>query len=282
MRIASFDHGGRMGFGPVAEGQVADVSAAFGGDGLIGLLALPDMASRIADAATYAPRFALDAVALLPPVPRPGRILCVGLNYRKHIAEMGRTGGDHPTIFVRYADSVVGQGQAMLRPPESTHYDFEGEFAVVIGRGGRRIAAADALEAVAGYTIFNDATLRDYQAHSSQFTPGKNFWHSGACGPWLLTRGAAPPIEAMTLTTRLNGVVMQQAGLDDLLFSVPVLIEYLSRLFPLMPGDIIATGTPGGVGAGRSPKLWMKAGDRIEVEIDAIGTLANPVRDEQG
>jgi 2-keto-4-pentenoate hydratase/2-oxohepta-3-ene-1,7-dioic acid hydratase in catechol pathway len=205
----------------------------------------------------------------------------VGLNYRKHIAEMGRTGGDHPTIFVRFADSVVGHGQAMLRPPESTHYDFEGEFAVVIGRGGRRIAAADALDAVAGYTIFNDATLRDYQAHSTQFTPGKNFWHSGACGPWLLTRDAAPPIEAMTLTTRLNGVMMQQAGLDDLLFSVPVLIEYLSQVFPLMPGDIIATGTPGGVGAGRSPKLWMAPGDRIEVEIDEIGCLSNLIRDER-
>ena len=279
MRLASFEHLGRSGFGPVEGGDVLDVSGAFAGAVLADLLAFPDLTARIAGAMPAAPRLALDAVTLLPPVPRPNRVICVGLNYNKHIAEMGRDPGQYPAIFLRFPDSLVGHGQAMVRPRASTHYDFEGEFAVVIGKGGRHIAAADALAAIAGYTIFNDGSLRDWQGHATQFTPGKNFWHSGACGPWMVTRDAFDPGHA-TLRTRLNGAVMQEASLDDLRFPVPYLIEYLSTIFPLLPGDIIATGTPGGVGAGRTPKLWMQPGDRIEVEIEGLGTLANPIAQE--
>ena len=280
MRIASFEHLGRHGFGPVEGGDILDVSGAFAGAVLADLLAFPDLRARIAGAAPAAPRLALEAVTLLPPVPRPGRIICVGLNYNRHIAEMGRDPGNFPAIFLRFADSLVGHGQPMIRPRESVQYDFEGEFAIVIGQGGRRIPAAQALEAVAGYTIFNDGSLRDWQGHATQFTPGKNFFHSGACGPWMVTRDALPEPGQSMLRTRLNGQVMQEARLDDLRFPVPYLIEYLSSIFPLMPGDIIATGTPGGVGAGRTPKLWMQPGDRIEVEIDGIGTLANAIQED--
>jgi len=280
MRIASFEHLTRPGFGPVEADHVTDVSAAFPGVVLADLLAIPDYVAQIAQAASAAPRLALAAITLLPPIPNPNRIICVGLNYNKHIAEMGRDPGNHPAIFLRYPDSIVGHAQPLIRPRESDHYDFEGEFALVIGQGGRRIAVADALQAIAGYTIFNDGSLRDWQAHSSQFTPGKNFYRSGACGPWMVTKDALPNPSASTLRTRLNGEIMQQAGLDDLRFPVPFLIEYLSKIFPLLPGDIIATGTPGGVGAGRTPKLWMKPGDRIEIEIDGLGTLSNPVTAE--
>lgn len=280
MRIASFEHSGRPGFGPVENEAVTDVSVAFPGAVLADLLAAPDFPAQIAAAARNAPQLALTAITLQPPIPRPGRIICVGLNYKKHIAEMNRDPGTHPAIFLRYPDSIVGHNQPLIRPQESEQYDFEGEFAVIIGQGGRRIAAANALEAIAGYTIFNDGSLRDWQGHSSQFTPGKNFYHSGACGPWMVPRTALPNPGASLLRTRLNGDIMQEAQLDDLRFPVPYLIEYLSKIFPLNPGDIIATGTPGGVGAGRTPKLWMQPGDHIEIEIDGIGKLSNPVTAE--
>jgi len=220
------------------------------------------------------------AVTLLAPVPDPGRILCVGLNYKSHIAETGREPPQFPMMFPRYPDSLVASGEAMIRPIASKKFDFEGELAFVIGKGGRHIELANALDHVAGYACFNDGSIRDWQRHTTQFMTGKTFWRSGAFGPWLVTPDEAGDIGALTLVTRLNGIEMQRAKLDDLLFGVPELIVYLSTIMPLEPGDVVATGTTGGVGLFRDPPLWMKPGDIVEIEIDRLGTLTNRIDDE--
>lgn len=220
---------------------------------------------------------ALDAAAFLPPVAEGAKVLCVGLNYRDHVLEMGRELPSKPVVFTRFPDTFVADGRPLRLPEESGDFDFEGEFAIVIGRAGRRIAREDALEHVLGYTIMNDGSLRDFQNHGSQFTPGKNFPESGALGPCIVTRDEFGPVEAQRVETVLNGETVQSSGLDQLIFDVEDLIAYVSSWTDLRPGDVIATGTPGGVGAGRSPKLWMKAGDEVSITIDGIGTLANTV-----
>ena len=183
-------------------------------------------------------------------------------------------------IFVRFADSLVGHLEPIVRPPESVQLDYEGELAVVIGRRARRVPRERALEHVAGYSCFNDGSVRDFQRHGPQWTPGKNFRASGAFGPWLVTADEQDDPTRFRLTTRLNGDVMQSESVAELCFDVPALIEYCSTFTQLEPGDVIVTGTPGGVGAGRRPPIWMKDGDVVEVEIDGIGTLHNPVVDE--
>ena len=224
--------------------------------------------------------FLVDEVRFLPPILDPGRIICVGLNYRSHIEETGRQMPSYPTLFTRFPDSHVAHGEAIIRPAVSEQHDFEGELAVIIGRRGRYIPAARALQHVAGYSCYNDGSIRDFQAHTSQFTPGKNFWHSGAFGPWMVTADEIPDPGQLRLETRLNGRVMQSAPTSDLMFDVPTLLEYISKVFPLQPGDVISTGTTGGVGKARKPPVFMRAGDRIEVELSGIGTLSNRVEDE--
>ncbi len=192
---------------------------------------------------------------------------------------MGREMPAHPWLFVRFAASQTGHGQALLRPPESPQFDYEGELAVIIGKPAHRVSAAAAMGYVAGYSCFNDGSVRDFQRHSSQFTAGKNFLRSGSLGPWLVTADEIPDPSTLSLQTRLNGQVMQAAGIDDLLFSVPALIEYITTFTRLEPGDVIATGTPGGVGVARQPPVFMTAGDVVEVEISGIGVLRNPVID---
>jgi 2-keto-4-pentenoate hydratase/2-oxohepta-3-ene-1,7-dioic acid hydratase in catechol pathway len=229
---------------------------------------------------TDGPRHALADVALLPVVPNPSKVVCVGHNYESHRQETGRAKVDHPSIFTRFADTLVGAGQPIVRPRVSASLDFEGELAVIVGRGGRAIAEARALEHVAGYACFNDASVRDWQWHTSQFTPGKNFPGTGALGPWLVTPDEAGDLAEVRVTTRLNGEVVQDQPIGDMIFSIPRIIAYVSSFTPLAPGDVIATGTPGGVGAKRQPPLWMKPGDRVEVSIGPVGTLSNPVVDE--
>jgi 2-keto-4-pentenoate hydratase/2-oxohepta-3-ene-1,7-dioic acid hydratase in catechol pathway len=190
---------------------------------------------------------------------------------------MGRERPTHPVLFVRFADSVVGHGAPLLKPLASEQFDYEGELAVVIGKRARRVQRERAFDYVAGYTCFNDGSIRDYQRHSQQFTPGKNFHHSGSFGPWLVTTDEIADPHALELTTRLNGQVVQRESVGELCFDIPQLIEYCSTWTQLEPGDVIITGTPGGVGAERTPPLWMKAGDTIEVELSQIGTLRNPV-----
>jgi len=239
-----------------------------------GLAALADAASG------RAPDIALDAVTLLAPVQSPRKIICIGLNYRTHILETGRDTPTHPMLFSRYPDSLVGHGEDMLRPVVSDKYDFEGELAVVIGRTARHVSPETALSHVAGYSCFNDGSVRDYQRQTTQFLAGKTFWRSGAFGPWLVTPDEVGDVAKLTLETRLNGEVMQRAETSDLLFSVADLIAFISKITPLHPGDVIATGTTGGIGAARKPPVWMKPGDRVEVEISNIGTLANRIADE--
>jgi len=224
--------------------------------------------------------FPLEEVRFLPPILDPGRIICVGLNYKSHIEETGRQMPSYPTLFTRFPDSHVAHGEAIIRPSVSEQHDFEGELAVIIGRSGRYIPAEQALQHVAGYSCYNDGSIRDFQAHTSQFTPGKNFWRSGAFGPWLVTTDEIPDPGQLRLETRLNGRIMQSAPTSDLMFDVPALVEYISTVFPLRPADVISTGTTGGVGKARKPPVFMRAGDRIEVELSSIGTLSNMVEDE--
>jgi len=225
---------------------------------------------------------ALDDVEFAPLLPDPGKILCIGLNYQKHRLETGRAEVSHPTVFTRFADSQTAHRASILRPRESTNLDYEGELAIVIGTGGRRISAAAALDHVAGYSCYNDGSVRDWQAHTIQFTPGKNFPGTGAFGPWLVTPDEFGPPSGQRIQTRLNDEVMQDAVLEDMIFSIPELIEYCSTFTALSPGDVIVTGTPGGVGVKRNPPVFMKPGDRVEVEIEGIGVLVNTVADDAG
>jgi len=223
---------------------------------------------------------ALGDVTLLPTIPNPDKIICIGLNYLGHIKETGRDKPARPSIFTRYPSTLVGHGVAMIRPKVSDTFDFEGEFGVIIGKAGRNIPAARALDHVAGYTCFNDGSIREWQRHTTQFWAGKNFDRSGSMGPWLVSADEIPDPSKQTMETRLNGEVVQSTPISDLAFSIPELIEYISTVTELLPGDVIATGTPSGVGAFREPKLWMKPGDTVEVEISGIGTLSNPIEDE--
>lgn len=233
-----------------------------------------------AELARRAPALPLEGLDFAPVIPLPGKILCVGINYLPHIREMGRGVPDFPVLFVRFPDSFTGHGHHLVRPAASTEYDYEGELAIVIGRPARHVPAARALDYVAGYTCLMDGSARDWQRHTSQFTAGKNFPRSGSMGPWLATVDEIPDPAALTLSTRINGEVMQQAPVADLCFDVPHIVEYCSRFCQLEPGDIISTGTPGGVGFARTPPRWLTPGDTIEVEISGIGVLRNGVKAE--
>ena len=222
----------------------------------------------------------VDSVQFLPLIPNPDKVLCVGVNYRPHIEEMGREVPDYPVVFVRFADSQVGHQQPIIRTSASEKFDFEGELAIVIGRPARHVKRSEAADFIAGYCCFMDGSVRDWQRHTMQFTAGKNFAKSGSIGPWLVTSNEVPDPESLALTTRVNGQVMQQGKVADLVFDIPALIEYCSTFTELLPGDVIATGTPGGVGAARTPPVWLKEGDSVEVEIPGIGLLVNTVADE--
>ena len=227
------------------------------------------------------PAIDLNAVRLLPPIPVPPKILCVGLNYDDHLAESGLKKPTYPEIFGRFATSLIAHGQAIRRPRESSALDYEAELAVVVGKPGRRIPRDQALDHVAGYSLFNDATIRDFQLRTPQWTMGKNFDGTGAFGPWLVTPDAVPPgANGLRIQGRLNGQVMQSARTDQLIFGVVALIELISVAMTLERGDVIITGTPGGVGAARKPPVYMRPGDVFEVEIEGIGALSNVVQDE--
>lgn len=220
----------------------------------------------------------LSSVTLLPPLSRPGKIICVGLNYADHAAEGGFEKPAYPTVFGRFATSLVGYGAPIVRPCVSEQLDFEGELAAIIGKTGRRISTDKALEHVLGYAVFNDASIRDYQFKTPQWTVGKNFDDTGAFGPWFVTASALPPgAEGLILETRLNGQVVQRASTSDMLFSVAELVSLLSQAFTLEAGDVIVTGTPAGVGFARRPPLWMQPGDICTVEIEGVGVLRNPI-----
>jgi 2-keto-4-pentenoate hydratase/2-oxohepta-3-ene-1,7-dioic acid hydratase in catechol pathway len=278
MKLVSFLKGPNVSYGLVQGEGVIDAGARLGERPLSTLL---DDRRPLEALEGLSPDLALGDVTLLPPIPASGRIICVGLNYKSHIEETGNAPPAYPILFPRYPSSLVGQGAPMIRPSLSERFDFEGELAFIVGRAGRHIPAERALDHIAGNACFNDGSVRDYQRHTSQFLPGKNFDRSGSFGPWLVTPDEVGDVNALTLTTRLNGEVMQHTGLDDLLFGVEALIAYISQIWEIRPGDVVATGTTGGVGAVRNPQLWMKPGDRIEVEIDRLGILTNPIVAEE-
>jgi 2-keto-4-pentenoate hydratase/2-oxohepta-3-ene-1,7-dioic acid hydratase in catechol pathway len=281
MKLVAYQYEGKAGYGVLAGDRIAAPGKDF-------LERYPDVRSvldagalpKLQEVVAGAPAtLALADVELLPPLANPRKIFCVGLNYKSHVAETKRPDADHPAIFVRFADSLIADGAPLRYPSgKSEKFDFEGELAVVIGKGGADIAEADAMAHIGGYACFNDATVRDWQRHTHQWTPGKNFPGTGAFGPALVTADEIADITQSVLTTRLNGTVMQQAPLSDLIFTLPVIISYLSKFTRLSPGDVIATGTPGGVGDRREPPLYMKPGDTVEVEISGIGLLKNTVK----
>jgi acylpyruvate hydrolase len=236
---------------------------------------------RIGGSLRQSPAIDLQAVRLLPPVPVPPKILCVGLNYDDHLEESGLKKPVYPEIFGRFATSLIAHQAPIRRPRESTALDYEAELAVVIGKPGRRVPQEQALDYVAGYSLFNDATVRDFQLRTPQWTIGKNFDGTGAFGPWLVTPDTVPPgARGLRIQGRLNGRVMQDSRTDLLIFSVPALIAMISIAMSLERGDVIITGTPGGVGAARKPPVFMQPGDIFEVEIEGLGVLTNTVQQD--
>jgi len=281
MRITSYSIDGIKTFGVVTDDGVIDAKPLAGGpQSLKDAIAAGSM-DMIAEATVKrSADHSIDEVEFLPVIPDPDKIIAVGLNYRSHVLEGGRDIPEWPMIFTRFANSQVGHGQPMIKPNVSEMFDFEGEMAVIIGKSCRHVSEADALSVVAGYACYNDGSIRDYQRHTSQFVPGKSFYKSGAFGPWMVTADEIPDPGALTLMTRLNGKEMQHATTDDLLFSIPQLIHYLTTVTELVPGDVIVSGTTGGVGCYRDPPVFMKDGDIIEIELDKIGVLRNPVVNE--
>lgn len=281
MKLASFSHSDRASYGIVKDDRIVDLGRLIGAqypDLRALLTAGPALLDQLRSQASTIP---VDEVKFLPVIPNPDKIFCAGLNYRSHVEETGRTETEKPVIFLRLAASQVGHGQPMVCPAVSDQFDYEGELAIVIGKRGRHISRHKALDYIAGYSCYNDGSLRDWQRHTSQWTPGKNFAATGAFGPWLVTADEIPDPTKLSLATRLNGQTVQSATVDLLIFSIPELIEYVSVWSELAPGDVIVTGTPGGVGFKRNPPLLMKAGDTVEVEISNIGTLSNPIEAER-
>lgn len=277
MKLVTYRADGAVRIGALDGEGIVDLSRRTGFSSLRALIAADAVGTARAAAAGAAPDMALAGVSLLPPIPDPGKIICVGLNYHDHVVETGRALTEYPTLFTRFTSTLAGHGAALVKPRVSEKFDYEGELAIVIGKGGRHIPAQSAFEHIAGYSPFNDGSVRDWQGHTTQFTPGKNFDATGGFGPALVTADEVPDITAETLTTRLNGQVVQQAEISLLITPIPQLIAYISTFLTLEPGDVIVTGTPGGVGMKRTPPLYMKPGDVVEVEISGVGLLRNEV-----
>jgi len=279
MKLLSFAADGKEWFGVARDDGVVTLNDKIGQPDLRAALAAGAIEAirRVAKVAAADRR--LGEIKFLPVIPRPGKILCAGLNYRSHVAEMGRELPKQPSMFARFSDTLVGHGGEMIRPSVSDNFDFEGELALIIGKGGRHIKPEAALDHVAGYTCFVDGSVRDFQKFS--VTSGKNFPSTGPLGPWIVTSDEIPDPSRLTLTTRLNGQKVQHATTDLLIYSIPQIIAFCSDFTPLSAGDVIATGTPEGVGHGRKPPLWMKPGDTLEVEISGIGVLRTLIVDER-
>ncbi len=280
MKLMSYATPQRASFGVVQGDHVVDMGARLGP-------ACPDLRSALAQgllpriaalAEAAPPDFHLDELVALPVIPNPGKILCAGLNYLAHRVEgRHRPEAPAPTIFLRLPESQVGHGRPLVCPRESEQFDFEAEVAVVIGRAGRRIAEADAWGHVAGLSAYNDGSVRDWQLATGQWSPGKNFPATGAFGPWLVTADELPPQRPLSLVLRLNGQEMQRTTTDLMIFPIPQLIAFASTFTTLLPGDVLVTGTPGGVGLRREPPVWLRHGDMVEVELEGVGVLRNPV-----
>jgi 2-keto-4-pentenoate hydratase/2-oxohepta-3-ene-1,7-dioic acid hydratase in catechol pathway len=278
MRFVSFSHHDRQGFGLLRGDFIVDLTGKL----------LPDVvtlkqaiAAGLLDQASdwqgQSADIPVDQVRLLPVIPDPGKILCIGLNYEDHRAETARPNSEYPTVFTRFAESQVGHRQPLHKPAISERFDYEAELAIVIGASGYQVREEHALDLVAGYACYNDGSVRDWQRHTSQFTPGKNFPATGGFGPALVTPDEVGDYRQLPIQLRLNGQIMQDAKLSDLIFPIEKLIAYCSTFTPLAPGDVIVTGTPGGVGDRRQPPVYLRDGDWVEVDIGIVGCLVNPV-----
>ncbi len=280
MRLFMYERAGKAGTGVRAGSELRGLeegSSDYPG-GLDDLLASGADLRSVGKELESAPALDPGSLTFRPPLERPSKILCVGLNYRDHSAETGMTLPEYPTIFARFPSCLVGHEGAIRKPEISDQLDYEGELAVVLGRRARRVSRSDSLRHVGAYSVFNDASVRDYQKRTTQWTLGKNFDGTGAFGPWLVTPDELPEgARGLRIATRLNGRVMQDGSTSDLVFGVEDLISILSQVMTLEPGDVIVTGTPAGVGMARKPPLYMKKGDVCEVEIEGIGTLRNPI-----
>jgi 2-keto-4-pentenoate hydratase/2-oxohepta-3-ene-1,7-dioic acid hydratase in catechol pathway len=285
VKYLSFSIADRETYGIVTAAGVVDLGRRFGSQyGSLKALIAAGFPGNVAEAAGERPDYATDEITFLPPIADPVHIWCLALNYVEHHAEVQNAGRvqelpKSPALFSRAADSLVGHGQLLRHPGVSEQYDFEAELAVVIGKRGYRISQENAFEHVAGYTIMNEGSVRDWQFHTRQITPGKNFFHSGAIGPWIVPRAEIRDDEVygLHIKTTLNGQVMQEDTTGSMVHRIARFIEYVSTIAPLYPGDILATGTPGGVGFSRNPPVYMKVGDVCEISIDRIGVLRNRV-----
>lgn len=284
MRLATVSAGGEPFVGLVVANGVVDVGTRLNVGSLRELIA----SGRVGEAAAFAgaaPDLTVAEVEFLPVVPDPEHIFCVGTNYADHLKEVQGAGitrpdAAYPTVFIRLRETLTGHGQDLLKPRVSDSLDFEAELALIVGTGGRYIDKESALDHVAGYSCFNDGSVRDWQFHTSQVTPGKNFLRTGGLGPWMVTVDEIPDPSGLDICFRLNGRVMQSSNTSHMIFDIPTIIAYVSSLVPLKPGDVIATGTPAGVGFSRKPPVFMRAGDVCEVEVDRIGILRSVVVNE--
>lgn len=274
MKLVSFNRDGRPSWG-VLEDRTVHETASERCPSLRSAIACGAINEDLVSAATA--RFELADIELAPLIPDAGKIICVGLNYNEHREESHNPVLEYPTLFIRWPDSLLGHGAAIVHPCVTTKLDYEGEMAVIIGREAHGVKAEDAYDFVAGYACFNDVSVRDWQKHTSQMTAGKNFPATGPFGPYMLTADEVPDARDLELTTRLNGKVLQQASTRDMIFDIPRLIEYITTFTTLAPGDVLVTGTPGGVGFRRDPQVFMVPGDIVEVEITGLGTLSNEI-----
>ncbi|MEJ8476121.1 fumarylacetoacetate hydrolase family protein [Roseibium algae] len=275
MKFVSFEKNGQSSWGILREDEILDLGMV--AENLKSFIAagFPDV-DRLKNLST---NISLDSVTLAPVIPNPSKIVMAALNYFEADSDRSKA-PEYPVLFLRLAESQIGHGAPLIRPSSSEKLDYEGELAVIIGQGGRHISQARAMESVCGYSIYNDGSVRDWQRHSHQFTPGKNFVGTGAFGPWMVSADAMPE-GPLSLVTRVNGIEKQRTDTSRMIFDIPYLISYISTFTPLEPGDVIVTGTCTGFGATRRPQEFLSAGDLVEIDIDGIGTLSNSVSVEE-
>lgn len=278
MKLARFERrDGVVSWGIVQQDRVLDCGAVMRGFADLDAVFAAEAVQSLNEASALAPVLAMEDIRLLMPLTRPGKILCIGLNYHAHIEEFGLTPTEHPPIFTRYLSSMVGPNEDLVAPKASSQFDYEAELAFVFGKVADHVPASQAFDYIGGYTAFHDGSIRDFQSHTSQFWPGKNFSRTGSFGPWIVTPDEFGDPDASHLRLILNGVEMQSSPVSDLAIKIPEIIAYITAITPLMPGDIVATGTPSGVGVFRKPPVFMKPGDKVEVEVAGIGVLSNQV-----
>lgn len=282
MKLLSFSIHGQPSFGLIKDQSVIDLKKYFSNKyaDLKSLLAEDNFLEILTSVENAPADYSLEDIQFEPVIPNPEQIFCIGLNYADHVQETQREITEKPMIFFRLAPSQVGHNQPLLRPVETEQFDYEGEIAIVIGKGGRRIPKEQAWDHIAGYSCYNDGSVRDWQRHTAQWGPGKNFFQTGGFGPWLVTSDEIKANETMTLITRVNGQELQRAQTTQLIHDIPSLINYISTFTPLSAGDVIVSGTPGGIGLKRNPPVLLKEGDVVEIEVDKVGILKNIVKNE--